>query len=88
MAYHTIVRSSIGNGQEKIMGQREKLRPLAGICHVHEVIFNPAEVCLQSCLALRFLVTLRPPLNEFLLFFQTSDRGLACMRTSRKTDFR
>ena len=30
--------------QEKMTGQRGKLKALAGICHVHEVIFRRAEV--------------------------------------------
>ena len=64
-----------------------------------KVIFNPAEVsffrrksvfrdvCMQSCPALKFLVTLCPPhYIKFLLFFQTSDRGRpACGRLGRQT---
>ena len=45
------------------------------------------DVRMHFCLALRFLVTLRPSLHAILLFFQTSDRGRpACGRqTSAKT---
>ena len=63
-----------------------------------KAIFNPAEVSffrrkstfrdvrMKSCLALRLLKTLRPPLHEILLFFQTSDRGWpTCGRLERQT---
>ena len=64
-----------------------------------KVIFNPAEVSffwrksvfrdvrMQSCLALRFLVTLRPPLHEIFVFLSNIRLRLACMRTSPKTHF-
>ena len=70
-----------------------------GICCVHKFIFNPAEVSffwqksvfrdvrLQSCLALRFLMTLCPLLHEIFAFLSNIRLRLACMRTSRKTDF-
>ena len=66
-----------------------------------KAIFNPAEVSFlwpksvfrdvrkQSCLILRLLVTLRPPLHETLLFFQTSDRVWpTCGRLGRQTSAR
>ena len=66
-----------------------------------KAIFNLAEVSffwpksvfrdvrMQSCLALRLLVTLRPPLHDILLFFQTSDRGWpTCGRLGRQTSAR
>ena len=65
-----------------------------------KVIFNPAEVsffwrksvfrdvCMQSYLALRFLVTLLPTLHEIFAFLSNIRPRLACMRTSRKTDLR
>ena len=46
------------------------------------------DVRMQSCLALRFLVTFRPPLHEIFAFLSNIRPRLACMRTSRKTDFR
>ena len=46
------------------------------------------DVRMQSCLALRFLVTLRLPLHEIFTFLSNIRLRLACMRTSRKTDFR
>ena len=64
-----------------------------------KVIFNPAEVSffwrkfvfrdfrMQSCLALRFLVTLRPPLHKIFAFL--SDRGWpAWGRLGRQTSSR
>ena len=46
------------------------------------------DVRMQSCFALRFLVTLSPPLHETFAFLSNIRPRLACMRTSRKTDFR
>ena len=49
------------------------------------------DVRMQSCLALRFLVTRRPPLHEIFAFrfFQTSDRGWpACGCLGRQTSAR
>ena len=46
------------------------------------------DVRMQFCLALRFLVTLRPPLHKIFAFLPNIRPRLACMRTSRKTDFR
>ena len=43
---------------------------------------------MQSCLALRFLVTLRASLHEMFAFLSNIRPRLACMRMSRKTDFR
>ena len=45
------------------------------------------DVRMQSCLALRLLVTLRPPLHEIFAFLSNVRPRLACMRTSQKTDF-
>ena len=45
------------------------------------------DVRMQSCLALKFLVTL-PPLHEIFAFLLNIRPRLAWMRTSRKTDFR
>ena len=79
-------------------GQRGRLGALAGSCHVHEIYYNLAEVsffwwksvfrdvCMQSCLAFRFLVTLRPPLHEIFAFLSNIRPSLAFMRTSRKTE--
>ena len=65
--------------QEKMTGQRGKLRAFAGYVMSTKVIFSPAEVLLfwqksvfrdvriQSCIALRFLVTPRPPLHEIFV---------------------
>ena len=65
-----------------------------------KVIFNPAEISckgrksvfqdarMQSCLALRFLVTLRPPFHEIFAYLLNIRPRLAYMRASRKTDFR
>ena len=48
-------------------------------------LFSETSAC--TCLALRFSVTLRPPLHEILVFLSNIRPRLACMRTSRKTDF-
>ena len=71
--------------QDKMMGQRGKLRALAGICHVHEGYFLTQRksvfrvVRMQFCLSLRFLVTLRPPLHEKFAFLSIIRPRSACM---------
>ena len=83
----------------EMTGQRGKLRALARICYVHESYFQPSgslvfltEVCfprrMQSCLALRFLMTLHPLLHEIFAFLSNIRLRLARMRTSRKTNVR
>ena len=64
-----------------------------------KLIFNPPEVsffwrksvfwevCMQFCLALRCLVTFRPPLHETFAFLSNIRSRKAWMRTSQKTDF-
>ena len=46
------------------------------------------DVRMQSCLAHRFLVTLHLPLYGIFAFLSNNRPRLACMGTSRKTDFR
>ena len=83
-------------------GRRGKVRALAGICHVHESklfltqhkshfsggsLFSKTSAC-SLAPARRFLVTLCPPLHEIFAFLKNIRLRLACVRTSRETDFR
>ena len=76
-----------GRYQEKMRGQRGRLRALAGICHVHESYFLD-EVCLPRRPHEQTSSPLRPPLHEIFAFLSNIRPRLTCMRTSRKTSTR
>ena len=81
--------------QEKMTGQRGKLRALAGICHVHESYFQPSgslfsetSACSLASLSGSQWHFVRHYMKSFL-FFQTSDRGWpACGRLGRQASAR